>query len=65
MRRNRNSSTILGAPTRRRSPLSGLLVLLLVLLAITVGALFLFASQADEVPTRTIETDVSGSGNAA
>ncbi|MDQ3246433.1 MAG: hypothetical protein M3Q52_06010 [Pseudomonadota bacterium] len=64
MRRNRNSSTILGSPARRRSPISGPLVLLLVLLAIIVGALFLFASQASEVPTRAIETDVSGSGNA-
>lgn len=64
MRRNRNTSTILGAPARRRSPISGLLVILIILLALIVGALFLFASQAGEVPTRTIETDVSGNANA-
>jgi hypothetical protein len=38
-------------------------VLLIVLLLIIIGALFLFSSRAHEVPTRTIETNVSG--NAA
>jgi len=39
-------------------------VLLLVLLLLIVGALFLLSSQADEVPTKTVEVEVGRGGNA-
>jgi len=35
------------------------LMLLIIVLALVIGALFFLSTQAKEVPTRTIETDVS------
>lgn len=40
------------------------IALLLILLALIIGALFLFSGNASEVPTRTIETDVTAATNA-
>ena len=39
-------------------------ILLILLLLIIVGALFFFSSRAHEVPTRTIEANVSGNAGA-
>jgi hypothetical protein len=39
-------------------------VLLLIILALLIGALFFLSSQAREVPTKTIEVDVSQPTNA-
>ena len=41
----------------------GFIVLLLLVLAIA-GLLFFFSSQADEVPTNTIEVEVNATANA-
>ncbi len=38
--------------------------LILILLALIIGALFLLSGNATEVPTRTIETDVTAATNA-
>jgi len=38
------------------------LMLLIIVLALVIGALFFLSTQAKEVPTRTIETDVSQGG---
>jgi hypothetical protein len=38
---------------------------LLILLVLIVGALFFLSTQAREVPTTTIETDVSPTANAS
>jgi len=43
-------------------PRIGLLIILLVLV---VGALVFFSTQAKEVPTTTIETDVGPTANAS
>jgi hypothetical protein len=40
------------------------LLFLILLLIVIVGAMFFFSSQVREVPVRTVEVDVSGSGNA-
>mgnify|MGYP000100095236 CR=1 FL=1 len=40
------------------------LLFLILLLSLVVGAMTFFSSQVGEVPTRTVEIDVSGSGNA-
>lgn len=40
------------------------LILLIVLLLIVIGALFFLSSRAHEVPTSTIEADVSGNTGA-
>jgi hypothetical protein len=40
------------------------LLFLILLLIVIVGLMFFFSSQVSEVPTRTMEVDVSGSGNA-
>ena len=42
----------------------GFIVLLLLLLAI-LGLMWFFSSQADEVPTNTIEVEVNGPANAS
>ena len=41
------------------------IALLLIFLALIIGALFLLSSQATEQPTRTIETDVTAPANAS
>ena len=43
-------------------PRIGILIILLVLI---VGGLYFVSTQAKEVPTTTIETDVSPTGNAS
>lgn len=40
------------------------LIVLIVLVLLVVGAVFFLSSRAREVPTRTIETDVTQSANA-
>ncbi len=40
------------------------LIVLILALALIVGGLVLLSTQAREVPTRTIETDVSQGANA-
>jgi hypothetical protein len=40
------------------------LIVLILALALIVGGLILLSTQAREVPTRTIETDVSQGANA-
>ena len=40
------------------------LIVLIVVLLLVVGALVFLSSQAREVPTRTIETDVSQANDA-
>lgn len=40
------------------------IVPLILVLILLIGLLFFFSSQADEVPTTTIETDVSQAPNA-
>lgn len=40
------------------------LIVLLIAVALLVGGLILLSTQAKEVPTTTIETDVSQGGNA-
>ena len=35
------------------------IMLLIIVLVLVIGALFFLSTQAKEVPTRTIETDVS------
>ena len=47
---------------RNRMPRPALLILLLVII---IGALIFFSTQAREVPTTTIETDVSPVTNAS
>lgn len=40
-------------------------IVLLVILLVVVGLLFLFSRNADEVPTQTIETEVTAPANAS
>jgi len=40
------------------------LIVLLIAVALVIGGLILLSTQAREVPTSTIETDVSQGGNA-
>ena len=53
----------LGKSPPTEAPRSGIqmsrIMLLIIVLALMIGALFFLSSQAREVPTRTIETDVS------
>jgi preprotein translocase subunit SecY len=44
-------------------PMSRIIVLIVVL-ALVIGAVIFLSSQAREVPVRTIETDVTQSANA-
>jgi lipopolysaccharide export system protein LptC len=41
------------------------IVLIILLLAVIAGLLFFLSRQAEEVPTRTIEVDVSSPANAS
>lgn len=41
------------------------IVFLLILLLLLGGALYFLSTQADEVPTQSIEVDVSAAGNAS
>jgi hypothetical protein len=40
------------------------LIILIILVVLVIGALIFFSTQAREVPTRTIETDLTQPGNA-
>ena len=40
-------------------------ILLLVILLAVLGLIFVLSKQADEVPTKTIETEVSAPANAS
>jgi hypothetical protein len=51
-------------PPKNGNPMSRGPVLLIVLLLIIVGALFFFSSRAHEVPTHTIDVNVSGNAGA-
>jgi hypothetical protein len=45
-------------------PTMSRIIVLVIVLALVVGGLFLLSTQADEVPTTTIETDVRPSADA-
>lgn len=40
-------------------------IFLILFILVIVGLLFFFSSRADEVPTRTIETEVNAPANAS
>jgi hypothetical protein len=40
-------------------------IVLVVLLLLIIGLMFLFSRQAGEVPTKTIETEVTATSNAS
>jgi hypothetical protein len=40
-------------------------IFLIVILLLIIGLMFFFSSRADEVPTRTIETEVNAPANAS
>ena len=40
-------------------------IFLILFVLVIVGLLFFFSSRADEVPTRTIETEVNAPANAS
>ena len=51
-------------PRRPTNPMPRTLLIVALLLAAIIGALFLLSSNASEVPTRQIEVDVAPAGNA-
>ena len=50
---------------QRSGILTSRIIVLIVVVALVVGALIFLSSQAREVPTRTIETEVTQSANAS